>query len=133
MVPRAVDSLDFVEAVMALEEVLGIEIPDDDAEQCGSPREMVEMLERHLSNQRPTKRAAELLKSIAKAQNYPELAKGLDGAWRREQIAAIIRELFRVRDGGSEGEDDLGIPVKNPKRPRTGSGFAAASLDEENI
>jgi Phosphopantetheine attachment site len=95
MIPKAMDSLDFVEAVMVLEEVLGIEIPADDAEQCGRPREMVDLLEHHLSNQRPTKKAAELLRGLAKSPNNPELAEGLDGAWRREQIAAIIRELFR--------------------------------------
>ena len=95
MIPKAMDSLDFVEAVMVLEEVLGIEISADDAEQSGSPREMVDLLERHLSNQRPTKKAAELLRGLAKSQNNPELAEDLDGAWRREQIAAIIRELFR--------------------------------------
>ena len=95
MIPRAMDSLDFVEAAMALEEVLDIEIPAHDAEQCGTPREMVDLLEHHLSNQRPTKKAAELLRGLAKSQNNPELAEGLDVAWRREQIAAIIRELFR--------------------------------------
>ena len=58
MIPRAMDSLDFVEAVMVLEEVLGIEIPAHEAEQLRSPREIVDMLEHHLSNQRPTKRAA---------------------------------------------------------------------------
>ena len=73
------DSLDIVEALMALEETLGIEIPDEDAEQCGSPREMVDMLERHLSNQRPTKEASELLRSIAKSRNDPKLAEGLGG------------------------------------------------------
>jgi hypothetical protein len=57
MIPRAMDNFDPVEAVMALEEVLEIEISDDEAERCGSPREMVDTLERHLSNQRPTKRA----------------------------------------------------------------------------
>ena len=36
------DSLDFVKAVMVLEEVLGIEIPDDEAEHFGSPREVVD-------------------------------------------------------------------------------------------
>ena len=132
MIPRAMDSFDSVEAVMVLEEVLEIEISDDEAEQCGSPRKVVDILEHHLSNQRPTKRAAELLRSIAKSQNNPKLAKGLEGTWRREQIAAIIRELFGDRDGGPEGEDDSGIAVQNPKRPQTGSGFAAASLDEEN-
>ena len=95
MIPKAMDSLDFVEAVMVLEEVLGVEIPADDAEQCGSPREMVDLLEHHLSNQRPTKKAVELLRGVAKSQNNPELAEGLDGAWRREQIAALVRELFR--------------------------------------
>jgi hypothetical protein len=132
MIPRAMDNFDFVEAVMVLEEVLEIEISDDEAEQCGSPREMADMLEYHLSNQRPTKRAAELLRNIAKSQNNPKLAEGLEGTWRREQIAAIIRELLGDRDGGPEGEDDSGIAVKNPKRPQTGSGFAAASLDEED-
>ena len=95
MVPGAMDNFDPVEIVMALEDVLEIEIPDDEAEQCGSPREMVGVLGRRLSNQRPTKRAAERLRSIAKSRNNPELAEGLDRACRREQIAAIIREWFR--------------------------------------
>lgn len=95
MIHRPMDNFDSVDAVMALEEVLEIEIPDAVAERCNSPREMVDLLETHLSNQRPTKRAAERLRSIAKSRNNPELAKGLDRAWRREQIAAIIRELFR--------------------------------------
>ena len=132
MVPRAMDSFDFVEAVMVLEEVLEIEISDDEAEQCGSPREMVDMLEHHLSNQRPTKRAAELLRSIAKFQNNARLAEDLGGTWRREQIAAIVRESFGDRDSGSEGEGGSGIAVRNPKRPQTGSGSAAVRLDEEN-
>jgi hypothetical protein len=132
MIPRAMDSFDSIEAVMVLEDVLEIEISDNEAEQCASPREMVDMLKHHLSNQRPAKRAAELLMSIAKSQNNPKLAEGLEGTWRREQIAAIIRELFGDRDRGPAGEDDSGVAVKNPKVPPAGSGFAAASLDEEN-
>jgi len=95
MIPKAMDSLDFVEAVMALEEVLGIEVPSNDAEQFGTPREMVDWLELHLSNQRPSKGAAALLRKLAKAQDNPELAEGLEGTWRRDQIAAIVREMFR--------------------------------------
>ena len=94
------DSLDFVEAVMVLEEVLEIEISDNEAEQSGSPPEMVDMLEHKLSNLRPTKRAAELLRGIAKSRDNPKLAEGLDTTWRREQIAAIVRELFGDRDRG---------------------------------
>jgi hypothetical protein len=36
-----------------------------------------------------------LLRKLAKGRNNPELAEGLEGTWRREQIAAIIREIFR--------------------------------------
>jgi hypothetical protein len=95
MIPKAMDSLDLVEAVMLIEEVFGTEIPDKDAENFGSPREMVDWLELHLSNQRPNKGAAALLRKLAKDHNDPELAEGLEGSWRREQIAAIVREIFR--------------------------------------
>jgi hypothetical protein len=94
MIPKAMDSLDLVEAVMLIEEVLGIEIPHGDAETFGSPREMVDWLELHLSNQRPSKGAAALLTKLAKAHNNPNLAEGLEGTWRREQIAAIVCEMF---------------------------------------
>src|ERR1700693_4582277 len=92
------DSLDFVEAVMVLEEVLEIEIPDDQAEHFGSPREVVDCLERCLSGQRPGKQAAAAIKGLANSQNNPQLAEGLDGPWRREQIAAVVREIFRFHD-----------------------------------
>jgi hypothetical protein len=95
MIPKAMDSLDLLEAVMLIEEILGTEIPYNDAENFGSPREMVDWLELHLSNQRPTKEAAALLRKLAKDHNKPELAEGLEGTWRREQIAAIVREIFR--------------------------------------
>jgi hypothetical protein len=55
----------------------------------------VDWLELHLSNQRPNQAAAVLLRKLAKAQKNPELAEGLEGTWRREQIAAIVREIFR--------------------------------------
>jgi hypothetical protein len=95
MIPKAMNSLDLLEAVMLIEEILGTEIPYNDAENFGSPREMVDWLELHLSNQRPTKEAAALLRKLAKDHNKPELAEGLEGTWRREQIAAIVREIFR--------------------------------------
>jgi Phosphopantetheine attachment site len=91
---KAMDSLDLVEAVMLIEEIFGTDIPDSDAETFGSPQEMVDWLELHLSNRRPNKEAAALLRKLAKAHDNPELAEGLDGTWRREQIAAIVREIF---------------------------------------
>jgi Phosphopantetheine attachment site len=95
MIPKAMDSLDLVEAVMLIEEIFGTDIPDNDAENFGSPREMVDWLEPHLLNRRPNKEAATLLRKLAKAHNNPELAEGLHGTWRRERIAAVVREIFR--------------------------------------
>ena len=93
---KAMDSLDLVETVMLIEEIFGTDVPEGDAENFGSPREMVDWLELHLSNRRPNKDAAAFLRKLAKAHNNPELAEGLEGTWRREQIAAIVREIFRL-------------------------------------
>jgi len=95
MIPKAMDSLDLVEAVMLIEEIFGTDIPDGDAGNFGSPKEIVDWLEPHLSNRRPNKAAVSMLKKLAKAHDDPRLADGLEGTWRREQIAAIIREIFR--------------------------------------
>jgi hypothetical protein len=88
---RAMSSLDAVEMVMALEEAFDIEISDG----FEGPRQTVDQLEEILSNRRPNKEAAALLKKIARDRQQPELAAGLEGPWRREQIAAMVRELFR--------------------------------------
>ena len=95
MTPRSINSFDLVEMVMAFEEAFGSEIPNDDFEDFGSPPEMVGRLERLLSNQRPNKAAKALLTKLAREQQRPELAEGLEGTWRREQIAAIVREMLR--------------------------------------
>jgi hypothetical protein len=91
---RTMDSLETVELVMFVEEIFGTDIPEGDAEHLGQA-EMVDWLELHLSNQRPNKEAQAFLKKLAKSRQRPELAEGLNGTWRREQIAAIVREIFR--------------------------------------
>jgi hypothetical protein len=95
MTPRPINSLDLVEMVMAFEEAFDVEIPNDVLEHVGTPSELVDLLERLLSNQRPNKAAKAWLRKLAKEQQRPELAEGLEGTWRREQIAAIVREMLR--------------------------------------
>jgi len=95
MKPWAMDSLEIIEMVMLVEEVFDIEIPNADLEDFGSPREIVDWLEAHLANKRPNKAAHGLVKKLARDQEWPELAEGLEGPWRSEQIAAIVREIFR--------------------------------------
>jgi len=95
MIPKSIDSLDLVEMLMAIEEVFGTEIADGEAENFESPRKLVDWLELNLCNQRPNKQAAALLRKLAKEHQSPDLAEGLDGTWRREQITAIVREWLR--------------------------------------
>lgn len=80
---------------MLIEEIFGADIPDNDAEGFGSASEIVDWLGLHLSNYRPNQQAIAMLKKLAKSQDRPELAEGLERPWRHEQIAAIVREIFR--------------------------------------
>ena len=95
MEPRAIDSLDTGEVVMAIEEAFEVELPDVDEEAFSRPDELVDWLEAHLANQRPNKAACALLKKLSEDQQQPELVEGLERSWRREQIAAIVREVLR--------------------------------------
>jgi hypothetical protein len=92
---KEMGSLDIVEVVMLIEEIFGTEIPDWNARRLGTLAEIVDWLEFHLSNRRPNKEAAARLRKLAKAHERPELAERLQGTWRREQIEAIVRDIFR--------------------------------------
>jgi hypothetical protein len=74
MRPRKRDSLDTVELVMAIEEVFGLEIPDEIGE-FESQAEWVDRLEAVLSPRRPNKASAALLRRIARDRQQPELAE----------------------------------------------------------
>jgi hypothetical protein len=97
MISRAKDSLEVIEMVIWVEEIFEADIRGNYGENFAGPRDMVDWLESKLSNHRPNKQAATLLRKLAKDQQRPELAEGLDGAWRREQIAAIVREIYDDR------------------------------------
>ena len=94
MSPRATNSLETVEMVMVLEEIFEVVIPDGVAERFEG-REIVDWLEAQLSNRRPNNAAREALRELARDQQLPELTEDLDGPWRREQIAAMVRQIFR--------------------------------------
>jgi hypothetical protein len=128
------DNLDSVEAVMLLEEVLEIEIPDGAAERFGSPRKVVNYLEHCLSGQRPGKQAAALIKGLADSQNNPQLAEGLDGQWRQEQIAAVAREIFRPHgwdDWSDSSDPDASVRSPLNPKPHPRSGAARVFPDRE--
>jgi len=71
---------------------------------------MEEWLELHLSNRLPKQDSAQLLQMLAKSQQRPELAEGLDGPWRREQMSALVRDIFRKRASPAELHSMLLLP-----------------------
>jgi len=97
------NSLDTVEMVMAIEEAFGNIFGDSlfgsPPPLSQTPRKLVDNLEQLLSNERPYKHAAALLRELAPKQRRPEIAEGLEGTWRREQIATIVRYIFPDEEG----------------------------------
>jgi hypothetical protein len=87
------DSLGAVEAAMAFEKAFGVELPGRESGDFGSPREMVDWLELHLSNEAQINEPP-LCSEASNDQNSPELAEGL-GRDMAEQIAAIVCEIVR--------------------------------------
>jgi hypothetical protein len=119
MTPQSADSLD-VDIVMLCENIFETSISDDDTNHFNGPLGLEKWLERHLSNHRPNSDAAALLKMLAEAQLRPELAEGLDGTWRREQISAIVRYIFRKQASPIELHEMLLLPPlqRFGERPR---------------
>ena len=125
-----------LEKIELAEELFGIDFPDglDLTEDLtvNNPREVVDYFELHLRGWGPTPVAADYLRELAGKHYSPALAEGLHGSWRRDQISAVIREIFNTGDRGTGGDDDAVIPVTKPHSPRAGGRAAAQSLDGDN-
>jgi hypothetical protein len=78
----------------------GTEIPAD-AETFGSPCEIVDWLERHLSNRPANKQAAAFLKKLAKTHDNPELAEGWKELGNANRSRPLSAKSFGTRDHSS--------------------------------
>jgi hypothetical protein len=135
MVRNEMSSLDFVEVVMAIEESFGIEIPDVDAPTFGGPRDIVDWLALRLMGERIGQGAALFLENLARHQGTPELAEHLKGTWRRDQIAAVVREILRVHgldDWSDPPDQDASVRAPLSPRPHPRSGTARVFPNEEH-
>jgi hypothetical protein len=119
-----------VEKIDLAEDLFGTNVPLDMA--FDNPREIVDYLVSELKGWGPNLVAANFLKQLATKRNSPTLAQGLHDSWRREQISAIIQEIFNTGDRSAGGEDEAAIPVRKPRNPKSGGRAAAQSLDEDN-
>lgn len=98
IIPRPMDSLDQIEMLMVVEQLFGVSIPSKDAEQFASPRDIVDWLDTHLANKKPNSKGIAFLQGLANLYERPAFIENLDGPWRRELIAAIIRALYSDED-----------------------------------
>jgi hypothetical protein len=122
-----------LEKIELAEQLFGADFPVELTEglTVNNPRELVDYFVLHLRGWGPNRAAADFLKKLAKNHNRPTLAEGLHDSWRRDQISAVIREIFNTGDR-SAGGDDAVIPVRKPRDPKAGGRSAAQSLDEDN-
>jgi hypothetical protein len=116
------------------EEVFGADFPFDLSEDLtvNNPRELVDYFVLHLRGWGPNPVAADFLKQLATKRNSPALAQGLHDSWRREQISAVIQEIFNIGDLSAGGDDDSVIPVRKPRSPKSGGRTAAQGLDDDS-
>ena len=123
-----------LEKIELAEEVFGTDFPVDLTEDLtvNNPRDVVDYFVLHLRGWGPNPAAADLLKKLAKKHNSPTLAQGLHDNWRREQISAVIHEIFNTGDRSAGGDDDAVIPVRKPRGPKSDGRASAQSLDEDN-
>jgi hypothetical protein len=127
---RSFNLFEEVEKIDLAEDLFGTNVPLDMA--FDNPREIVDYLVSELKGWGPNPVAANFLKQLATKRNSPTLAQGLHDSWRREQISAIIQEIFNTGDRSAGGEDEAAIPVRKPRNPKSGGRTAAQSLDEDS-
>src|SRR5207249_11637850 len=112
-----------LEKIELAEELFGIDFPVDldltEDLTVDNPREVVDYFVLHLRGWGPNPAAADFLKEMAKKHNSAALAEGLHDRWRRDQISAVIGEIFNT-GGSTGGDDDAAIPVKRPRSPKAG-------------
>jgi hypothetical protein len=94
-----------LEKIELAEEVFGTDFPVDLTEglTVNNPHEVVDYFVLHLKGWGPNPVAADFLKQLATKRNRPALAQGLHDSWRREQIAAVIQEIFNIGDRSAGG------------------------------
>jgi hypothetical protein len=127
---RSFNLFEELEKIDLAEHLFGTDLPVDLA--FDNPPELVDYLVLHLRGWGPNPYAAHFLKKLAETHSTPALAQGLHDSWRREQISAIIQEIFNTGDRSAGGDDGAVIPVRKPRSPKSGGRAAAQSLDADN-
>jgi hypothetical protein len=89
-----------------------------------NPHEIVDYLVLQLRGWGPNPFASDFLKQLATKRNSRGLAQGLHDSWRREQIAAVIQEIFNIDDLSTGGDEKS--PLHSESRSLTLRAFVAS-------
>jgi hypothetical protein len=119
-----------LEKIGLAEDLFATDLPVDLA--LDNSAELVDYLMLQLRGWGPNSLAAHFLKKLAEKQSSPALAQGLHDSWRRDQISAIIQEIFNPSDRSVGGDDGAAIPVRKPRSPKSGGRAAAQSIDADS-
>lgn len=119
-----------LEKIGLAEDLFGTDLPVELA--FDNPAELVDYLVFHLRGWGPNPLAARFLKKLAERCRTPALARALHESWQREQISAIIQEIFNTGDRSAGGDDGAVIPARKPRSPKSSGLAATRNLDEDN-
>ena len=95
----------FVEHRLTIEEAFDITISDQDAEAIQTPHDLIEWLLPQVTDLPPNIVAARKLKAMSVRDNRGDLLVKPNEPWRREQVAAIVREII-VQESGTSTFDE---------------------------
>ncbi len=74
---------------------------------------------KRLKGRRPTQDAGALLRTLAESHQRPDLAEKMEEPWRREQISALVWDIFRKRESPIELHEMLLLPAMQRHANRT--------------
>ncbi|HWR16688.1 MAG TPA: phosphopantetheine-binding protein [Terriglobales bacterium] len=103
---KAMDSLDAVEVVMAIEETFDVTIPDGDVEAMQTPRSVSNWLLPRVEVHAPNKSARRCLLKISMRDSRPDLVKDVGEPWNQEQVIAVLRNIIVEQTGAKDFTED---------------------------
>jgi acyl carrier protein len=90
----AMDSLDSVEVLIAIEEAFDVTISDADAEAMTAPRDVIDWLLSRVRGKEPNQKAKRYLQ-----EQFVEV-------WEREQVSAVVRAIIIEQTGTRAFDED---------------------------
>jgi len=103
---KAMDSLDSVEVVIAIEETFDVTISDRDAEAMQTPRSVINWLLPRVQGHVPNDVARRCLLKLSERDSRTDLLKDIGEPWSAEQVIAVLRDIIVEETGTKNFTED---------------------------